>query len=140
MTATTLIAGYAALVATASLLWQVYLQRQRHRTQVRVELSPVLLHGQPVIDVKLINTSSHSVEWVSVWLESIPADWSAHPEKFEGGSGLPYPVESMQAEHVFFTEQCLDSQIPSPTDQFVAGVRLSTGHEFRSAPNVIRMP
>ena len=61
------IAGYAALVATAAFLWQVYLWRQNQKPRVSVKLStaipinPQVRRGDEWLQITVINGNDYSI-------------------------------------------------------------------------------
>jgi hypothetical protein len=76
LNATDVIAGYAAVVATAALGWEVWKQRQARRLRVDVVVDGVLLYGPPItgiewgVSIEVRNHGDHAVRVTMVGLLS----------------------------------------------------------------------
>lgn len=87
--ATAIVAGYAALVATAALVWNVLSSLRTWQTRVAVKLhrmnivTPGAGEGEPVILFELTNHSGHKVKITHVGLDPImrggPHSFIPHP-------------------------------------------------------------
>lgn len=92
--ATAIVAGYAALVATLALSFQVFQWLRTWQTRVVVDLRPMQMAqagqaGEPVVLLELLNHSGHRVKVTHVGLTPVKRGgmhmWIPHP------LGLPVP-------------------------------------------------
>jgi hypothetical protein len=142
---TTIVALYAAIVATGGLCWQVYsyLRSEQARqdelaTKINVDVRMGIAATEPpreIITVRIVNRSHHAVELTGVSFQ--------HQDKpgyeivsfaFAFSRDLPQKIESHHAGEVMFDssrlrsgEDALDVYRP-----VVALARLSTGDVFES--------
>lgn len=136
---TTLIAAYAAAIATAGLAWQMYSWVRTHRTNVRVSISnavmPDPLRGVlHVISVEAQNRSEHNVRVTSFGLEA--NDGSKRQLVFIDpvrGSGLPGVVPPHDSASGFQPIGAIDAQEVDLRKPVVAFVQTTVGR-YHSQP------
>jgi hypothetical protein len=137
------VAIYAAVVGTGSLGWQVYRERRRLRTNVRVEFehsarsvsTPMVSWGDeppgpdPLyseLAVVIIN-NGETVEWVrSVWIEAAAGTAGTNLSNEHRGD-----LELKPRARVFARVDTADLPF-DPEDGFYGIVRLASGEEVRS--------
>jgi hypothetical protein len=143
---TTALAIYAAVVATAGLIWQIYSWRHRRRTEVEVSVSlgevhvPGLWQSAECVMVKAINRSEHPVRWTGAALASQTrrGEWLM-PTAFAEGTVLPAVIQPRDSHDVLWEANRLvkDLDFAKPV---TAIAWLAAGEEFRSKPTVLRQP
>jgi len=142
---TTVIALYAAIVATGGFCWQVYsyLRSEQARqaesaTKIDVDVRMGMAATEPpleIITVKVINHSRHAVKLtgVSFWHQDKPG-YELVSFAFAFSRGLPQTIEPHDAGEVMFNS----SQLRSGEDSLdvygpvIALAKLSTGDVFES--------
>jgi hypothetical protein len=76
--AVAIVAGYAPLVATLALVWQIVAWVVGRMTRVKVSLLAMevsqagVIHARPAAVFDLVNRSDHQVKIVSWWLTCLP--------------------------------------------------------------------
>jgi len=144
---TTLVALYAAIVATGGLCWQVYTYRRSERTRVDESATKVdvdvrmgIAATDPpveVITVRVINRSRHTVKLTGVsFRHQDKPGYELVSFAFAFSRGLPQLIASQDAGEVILDsarlrsgEESLDVYRP-----VVALAKLSTGEVFESPP------
>jgi len=132
------ISGYAAVVSTISLVWQVFLWRERRRTRVAVglRLFEVAVAGgeEQRVGVRAFNHSENAVRLTGAELE--PQD----------GSGSRFFIARAPENPVISAHDSLDTWVARRaleeagldlSKPIVAIVRVADGGAFRSRPLVL---
>jgi hypothetical protein len=135
-----LVAGYAAVVATASLAWQIYAWRHRHRS--RVDVSVRLAIGAPsanatvhAISVTATNRSEHPVRVVGVGLDlNRPDGWQFHQAAPIYGATLPGVVQPHDAGEAMIDRGAAEQEDLDLGEPAIAWIRLATGETVNSEP------
>lgn len=131
MSTTAVVAVYAALIATAGLLWQIYTWTTQHRTRVRVlkRYGFIMLGGGPgtsVLSVEAINRSAHPVHIASVGFMTADRKQTLMIMQPMPGASLPGPLAPRTSGSAFSPLDDFE-QDGYDTDGLVAYVRLQTG-------------
>jgi hypothetical protein len=139
---TTSLAIYAAVIATAGLVWRIYSWRRSHSTRIRVELTNGFLTGLPAVPhvalVTLKNQSAHSVRVTSGGFRL--QDGSGRTAVVmppPPGATLPGTVESRDAGTTWLDVDELERIQIDVYRPLVAWVTLATGETFRSKPKTL---
>lgn len=144
-TATAIVAIYAALVATASLAWQVYLWRHRRQTRLKVETelgfvtanvaSTDVVDGErtEVVLLRAINHSDFPVRITAAGFTAndgvqIPLGSPRH------GSSLPGRIEPHDSGLALVTPGELEAKGADLDEPMTAWVVLSTGERISAPP------
>jgi hypothetical protein len=139
---TTIIAAYAAVVATGGLGWEIYRWHRTQTNKVRVALkNAILTYGDMprVVSVGAINDNDHAVRATSWGLEA--NDGSGNDVvcvKPMMGSGLPGPIGPHDSADGFadYEEIAAMPQI-NFRRAVVAFVNLASGERVRSKPTTL---
>jgi hypothetical protein len=144
-TVAAVVAAYAAIVATASLAWQVY--AWHHRQQSRVAVSVRLAVASPAAGVTLhaisitaTNNSEHPVRVAGVGLDLNRQDgWQFHQPTPIHGATLPGVIQARDAGVAMVDRATAEGEGLDLTKPVVAWVRLATGETITSeATQLIR--
>lgn len=140
MSAALVIAGYAAIVASLSLLWQIYLWRHRRRNHVEVSAQIALMgmtdgSSLQVIAVTATNHSEHPVRVTGAGIDLQDNSGAAlHIIDPPPGSTVPGVVQPHDSGQTFVAQGDYEDRGISPYDPVVAWVRLATGELVKSKP------
>lgn len=133
MNADTIISIYAAVVATAVLIWGVVKELRKERTKIAVSLSAGtkkgfgLLHEKvPTVEVRVTNRSAHDVVVAGYRIEAIGGRPFAEASVREPAL-KPFMSETHDMPQANLREQGIDLSRP-----VVGQVRLADGREFCS--------
>jgi hypothetical protein len=139
---TTIIAAYAAVIATGGLSWEIYKWRRTHKTKVRVALRNALMPYGDIpraISVEAINDNDHAIRATSWGLEA--NDGSGDDMVIVmpmPGSTLPGKVAAHDSGSGYSDYEEIDA---SPKIDFkrpaVAFVNLASGERVRSKPTTL---
>lgn len=140
------VAAYAAVVATASLAWQIYAWRHRQRSRVTVVVRLAIASLAPGVTLQAItitatNNSEHAVRVTSVGLDLDRGDgWQFHQPVPIYGASLPGVIQPHDAgvgmiDRATAVGEGLDLGKP-----VVAWVRLATGEAVNSEPTQLLIP
>ena len=141
--ATTFIAGYAAIVATGGLAWQVYAWQHRRKAhvdvQVRYGIAVPLADAVHMISIEARNRSEHVVRVNGVGLDLQGDDQGSYQQvrKLDFAT-LPGPIESFDAATAFITVTEAERAGFNVCEPITAWVRLATGETIKSAPTRLR--
>ncbi len=143
MEATDVIAGYAAVVATLALGWEIRKARQARRPQVKVVVSRVIWLASPkrtphkvglTVRLEVRNHGDGPIQVDRVWLES----QDGHGVNRIGGDPadtVPGVVNARAAGFAYIHE----TKVPDldPSKPLIGWATLTTGEQFRSKPAVL---
>jgi hypothetical protein len=138
----TIIAIYAGVVATASLLWQVYSwwHRRRHRVEVTASMALIGHAGvraTQVIAVTATNRSEHPVRVAGAGLEAQDGSgFLLHVVQQPEGTRATIPgiVQPNDSGQTYLERPVVEENGISVVEPVVAWVRLATGEQLRSKP------
>lgn len=148
------IAGYAALVGTAGLLWQARTNRRDRKTKLRVELSLFLQFeeiqqlkdfgsDEPAayadiswrVEVSALNSGARRAHLDAVNVERVPANGRGIDIWAPAAWALPWSLEADEARSVTFQD---DRAGPLQVDDVLtASASTHGGQKFRSDPVVV---
>lgn len=147
MEVTTLVAIYAAVVATAAVLVQLAVWRST-RTQVRLRVNPgtgpvqgesdgaggVYTKEADVVFIEITNRSGHLVKISQVWAVRAdnPERSFVFPWPYPTHQRLPLEIPARDSRNVWVLQEGLETDVPL---RFVA--RTTAGDEFRTKPIVV---
>lgn len=140
-----IVAGYAAIVSTASLAWQVWSWHLARSNRVTVVVKAALLtfdNGElaDAVSVEVINRSDHAVRVTGVGL--FLQDGSGrqmHQMEMPAGATLPGPVASRDSGSTFFLAEDIAKEAGIDVYGAITGwVHLSTGETIKSKATVTR--
>jgi hypothetical protein len=142
-TAGWVVAGYAAIVSTASLAWQVISWHLARRNRVKVAVKAALLgfdNGEMVdaVCVEVVNRSDHAVRVTGVGL--FLQDGSGrqlHQIREPPGATIPGTVAAHDSGSTFFTVEDIEDSV-DVYEAITGWVQLATGEMVRSKPKVTR--
>lgn len=140
MSAALLVAGYAAIVATLSLLWQIYLWQHRRRSHVEVSAQIALMgmtdgRSLQVMAISATNNSEHSVRITGAGVDLQDQSGAAlHIIDPPPGSTVPGVVQPHDSGQTFVSQGEYEDRGISPYEPVVAWVRLATGELVKSKP------
>jgi hypothetical protein len=144
-TAGWIVAGYAAIVSTASLAWQVYSWRLARKSRVEVNVSAALLgmtDGSSVdaISVGVVNHSDHPVRVTGVGLYLQDGSGrQMHQVQVPPGAELPGTVDPHDSGSTYFLVENVEQEAGIDVYAPISGwVHLSTGETVGSKARVIR--
>jgi hypothetical protein len=140
-----IVAGYAAVVSTASLAWQVWSWHlaRRNRVEVKVEAALLGLDDGEMVDavsVEVVNRSDHAVRVTGVGLDlQDGSGHQMHQMHVPPGATLPGTVASRDSGSTFFLAEDIKQEAEIDIYGPIAGcVHLSTGETVKSKPKVTR--
>jgi hypothetical protein len=141
MNPTDIIAGYAALVSTGGVVWEVLRFRQERRLRVEVILDPVLLAGDESISwgarIQVRNRSDYPVRVTMVSLHQDgkkPSIWKPPP------ATIPGTVEAHDAGSVSLYVDELAEMDLDPSRPIVPRATLSTGEPLEGEAMTVLKP
>ncbi len=140
------VAAYAAVVATASLGWQVYAWRHRQQNRVTVSVRLAIASPAPGVSVQALsitatNNSEHAVRVTGVGVDLNRRDgWQFHQPAPIHGATLPGIIQPHDAGVSMIDRENAEREGLDLTKPVVAWVRLATGEIVNSEPTqVIRV-
>jgi hypothetical protein len=139
-----IIAGYAAVVATGSLGWQVYQWRHRRRSHVEVRVRWGLVAAEPntvhAIIVTAVNRSEHRVRLTGfgLYLQDGSGDHFQQWRPFYGLPTLHGHIEPHDSEAGFLSPTDIETAGIDPHEPVTAWVQLATGETVNSSPTRLR--
>jgi hypothetical protein len=142
MSNTTIIAIYAALIATASVAWQIYVWRHRQKTHVEVVVRMALSSPAPgvtqyALTVTAINRSEHAVRVTGVGVD-LPNGLQYHQlESGQGDASLPGPIPSHDSAFAMLMREDVEREGLDVYEPITGWVRLSTGKIVTSSPTQV---
>ena len=145
-TVAAVIAIYAAVVATGSLVWQIFTWRHKQRSRVEVSVriaiaAPAPGVTQQAISITAANRSEHAVRVTSVGLDLNRDDgWQFHQAVPILGASLPGIVQPHDAGVGMIDRENAEEEGLDLFQPVVAWIRLSTGEICRSNPTRIIRP
>jgi hypothetical protein len=141
MNLTNIIAGYAALVSTGGVVWEVLRFRQERRLRVEVILDPILLAGEESIGwgarIQVRNRSDHPVRVTMVSLDQDgkkPSIWKPVP------ATIPGTVEAHDAGSVSLHVDELAAMDLDPSRPIIPWATLSTGEPLEGKAVTVLKP
>lgn len=141
--ATTIIAGYAAIVATSGLAWQVYAWQHRRiahvDVQVRYGIAVPLAELVRMISIEASNRGKHVVRVNGVGLDLQGDSGGSYQQvRMLDFAALPGSIESFDAATAFITVTEAERAGFDVFKPITAWVRLATGETMKSAPTRLR--
>jgi hypothetical protein len=140
-----IVAGYAAIVSTASLAWQVISWRLARKNRVKVIVKAALLgldNGEMVdaVSVEAINRSDHAIRVTGVGLYLQDGSGrQMHQMHTPPGGTLPGAVASRDSGSTYFLAEDIGQEGGIDIYGPITGwVHLSTGETVKSKPKVTR--
>lgn len=139
-----IVAGYAAIVSTASLVWQVTSWKLARKNRVEVSVAAALIGltdggMTDALAINLVNHSDHAVRVTGVGIDLQDGSGrQAHLVREPPGATIPGTVAPHDSGSTYFLTEELEE---SGVDIFgpIAGwVRLATGETMKSKPRVTR--
>lgn len=136
-----MIAGYAAVVSTAALGWQVYSWRHKRQSHVDVDARLALAFlpdsdsPEKVVAVSVANRSDHPVRVTGAGLDL--QDGSGYQLHHVGqfpGSTLPGMVEPYDSASAFLPLEQIEAEGIDFSRPVIAWARLATGETRKSRP------
>jgi hypothetical protein len=143
MDATPLIAGFAAVVATGGLAWQVYAWRHRRQVhvdiQVRYGIVVPLNEAVHIISIEARNRGEHVVRVTSVGLDLQDGSGSTFQQlqRFNFAT-LPGTIEPFDSATAFIEVSEAEAAGIDVYEPITARVWLATGEVVKSPPTPIR--
>lgn len=141
MDATIAIAGYAAIVSTAALGWQVYSWRDQRRSHVAVEARfalAILPDSDPaakVVAIGVANRSDHPVRVTGAGLDlQDDSGYQLHTFGQFPGATLPGVVSPRDSASAFLPLEKVEEEGIDITEPVTAWARLATGELVKSKP------
>jgi hypothetical protein len=142
-TVAVVVAAYAAVVATASLAWQIY--AWRHRQKSRVVVSVRLAIAAPAVGVTVhalaitaTNNSEHAVRVTGVGLDLNRRDgWQFQQALPIYGADLPGVIQPHDAGVAMIDREAAEDEGLDLSGPVVAWVRLATGEIVNSEPTQV---
>ena len=134
---TAIVAIYAALVATAGLLWQIYAWWHRRRSHVTVEARAGMLvpQGLEIITISVRNRSEHTVRVTSIDLELQDGSGRHMPVIHQlPGATLPGEIQPHDAGQAFVSLEEAKGIGVDLTEPLTVVVGLATGGFVKSKP------
>jgi hypothetical protein len=137
------VAAYAAVVATASLGWQIYAWRHRQKSRVAVSVRLAIASPSPgvtvhVLSIAATNNSEHAVRVTGVGVDLNRKDgWQFHQAVAIYGATLPGVVQPHDAGVAMIDRGGAEAEGLSLAEPVVAWVRLATGEVVSSEPTQI---
>lgn len=138
------VAGYAAVVSTTSLAWQVISWHLARKNRVTVQVRFGMLdYPTGLIDavlVKVINRSDHTVRVTGVGLDLQDGSGRTVPQvRIPEGAEIPGAVASHDSGSTHFVAEALAKEAGFDIyGKFVAFANLATGETVKSKPTTIR--
>jgi len=139
-----IVAGYAAVVSTGSLGWQVYSWRLARKNRVEVTVSAALLgmtDGDMIdaVSITVVNRSDHTVRVTGAGVElQDRSGRQVHQVREFPGATLPGAVASHDSGSTYFLADELKEAGIDIYGPITAWIRLATGEIVRSQPKVTR--
>jgi hypothetical protein len=142
-TVAVVVAAYAAVVATASLAWQIYAWRHRQKSRVVVSIRLAIASPAPGVSVHALsitatNNSEHAVRVTGVGLDLNRQDgWQLHQAMPLYGADLPGVIQPHDAGVAMVDREGAEGQGLNLSEPVVAWVRLATGETVNSEPTQV---
>lgn len=140
-----IVAGYAAVVSTASLAWQVWSWRLARKNRVTATVSAALVglnSGEMVdaVSVDVVNRSDHAVRVKGVGLELQDGSGrQMHQMQTPPGATLPGTIPPHDSASTYFLAENIEQEAGIDVYAPIAAwVQLATGETVRSKPRVTR--
>jgi hypothetical protein len=137
------VAAYAAVIATASLGWQIYAWRHRQQSRVVVSVRLAISSPAPGVTVQAIsitatNNSEHAVRVTGAGLDLNRQDgWQFHQAAPIYGATLPGVIQPHDAGVAMIDRGGAEREGLDLTKPVVAWVRLATGETINSEPTQV---
>jgi hypothetical protein len=144
MDATDWIAGYAAVVSTVAVGWQILKERRARRPQVEVKVSYGLMFipprgGAGSVQVEARNRGDHPLRATSAGFKVQDASENVATIVHQPpGATIPGVIQPRDSGFTYLLENELGPL--DPTRPLVGWVSLSTGERFHSKPFTLRSP
>jgi hypothetical protein len=141
--ATTVIAGYAAIVATGGLAWQVYSWQHRRGVHVDVKvrygIAAPIAEAVHMISIEACNRGEHVVRVDGIGLDLQDGSGSTYQQvqKFNFAT-LPGSIKPFDAANSFIAVAEAEQAGFDIYEPVTAWVRLATGETIKSAPTRLR--
>jgi hypothetical protein len=134
--ATLIVAIAAAVLALASLLWQLAAALRRRRRSIEVEsrLGLPVYSQRPsrwAVFIEVFNRTDHPVRWVSASLE-MKDGRIFYLMEYPPGGELPAVIQPHDSHHTWVDCQELERQGMALDEAVVAAAKLATGETYRS--------
>lgn len=139
-----IVAGYAAVVSSASLAWQVWSWHlaRKNRVEVVIRFAFLALTSGVVdaVSVKVINRSDHTVRVTGAGLDlQDDSGNQLHQKQVVEGADLPGAVASHDSGSTFFLVDAIEQEAGIDTYAPIVGfAHLATGETVKSKPTTIR--
>lgn len=142
-TVAVVVAAYAAVVATASLVWQIYAWRHRQKSRVVVSVRLAITSPAPgvtlhALSITATNNSEHAVRVTGAGLElNRPDGWQFHQALPLYGADLPGVIQPHDAGVAMVDREGAEGEGLDLAEPVVAWVRLATGEIVNSEPTQV---
>jgi hypothetical protein len=143
-TATAVIAIYAALVASASLAWQVYTWWYRRQSRIEVDVrmavaAPAVAVTLEALSVTATNRSEHVVRITGVGVDlQDDREMQFHQVVPMHGATLPGPIQPHDSGSALLMREDVEREGLDIYKPITAWVRLATGEMVKSSPTTVR--
>lgn len=136
-TVAVIVAAYAALVATASLAWQVYTWWHRRKSHVEVSASIAILAFstgiKQAISIEVTNHSDHTIRVTGAGLDMQDgSQMELHILEPPSGSTIPGTVQPRDSAKTWIEQAAYEAQGINPLEPVTAWAKLATGETIRS--------
>jgi hypothetical protein len=134
------VAAYAAVVATASLVWQIYAWRHRQQSRVTVAVRLAIASPAPGVTLQAItitatNNSEHAVRVAGVGLDLNRRDgWQFHQPAPIYGADLPGVIQPHDSRVSMIDRNDAENEGLNLAEPIVGWVRLATDEVVKSEP------
>jgi len=132
-----IVAAYAALVATASLGWQIYTWWHRRKSHVEVSASIAILGfstgAKQAIGIDVTNHGDHAIRVTGAGLEMQDgSDAQLHILNPPPGATIPGTIQPRDSAKTWIEQAEYEEQGISPFEPVTAWAQLATGEFIRS--------
>jgi proteasome lid subunit RPN8/RPN11 len=138
-----IVAGYAAIVSTAGLAWQVYAWRMARKNRVEVSVSAAVVAPAEgtfqAVSISVVNRSDHAVRVTGVGLAfQDESRQQFHLFRPPQGATIPGVVKSHDSGSTYISNADVESGSTIDVYEPITGwVRLATGEIVKSKPTTI---
>lgn len=142
MDATPIIAGYAAIVATGGLAWQIYAWQHRRRAhvdvQVRYGIAAPVAEAVHMISIEARNRGEHVIRVNSVGLDLQDGSGNTYQRLPVNFATLPGLIEPFDSATAFIPVAEAEQAGFDVFEPITGWVTLATGELIRSSPTRLR--